>query len=170
MKTLDLDRLKALEKINPCPPAPWEPPVFEEIEIETDRDKAIKSASALRAAADMIVYSDASAQQGQLGAAAVTLGQIGIVEDSRTACVRSASHWSISPAELIGIHQATGLIASKWAQDQNQGSRRVISILSDSKCALQALARPCHRSRQQIVHAILKAVQELKINGIRIRL
>jgi hypothetical protein len=70
----------------------------------------------------------------------------------------------------IGIYQATRVIASKWAQDQYQGSNRVISILSDSKWALQALARPRHRSEQQIVHTILKAAQELKTIGIRIRL
>jgi hypothetical protein len=92
MKTMDLGRLKALEKIDPCPQAPWEPPVFKEIEIKTDQDRAIKNASALQAAANMIVYSDASAQQGQLEAAAVTLDQTRNIEDSRTADVGLASH------------------------------------------------------------------------------
>jgi tetraacyldisaccharide-1-P 4'-kinase len=38
--------------------------VFEEIEIEADREKAIKKVLARQAEIDLIVYSDAFAQQG----------------------------------------------------------------------------------------------------------
>jgi chaperone required for assembly of F1-ATPase len=61
---MDLDRLKAFKEIDPCPPIPWESSVFEEIEIEEDREKAIKEILARQAETDLMIYSDASAQQG----------------------------------------------------------------------------------------------------------
>lgn len=167
MKTMNLERLERLEVIDPSPRAPWEPPIFEEIDIETDREKAVKKALALKEEIDKVVYFDASAQQGQLGAAAVTLDCHENLKESRKACVGSASHWSISAAELIGIYQAIELIATKDISDQHP---RVVTILSDSKSALQALAKPSNRSGQQIVYTILKAVENLKSQNVGIRL
>jgi hypothetical protein len=40
MKTMDLERLDALETIDPKPLRPWSPPAFAEIRIDLDRDRA----------------------------------------------------------------------------------------------------------------------------------
>lgn len=75
MWTLDLTHLEALETISPAPLAPWRTPNFAEIEIEPDQKKAKEQTSAFQATSNIIVYSDASGQRNQLGAAAVSLDQ-----------------------------------------------------------------------------------------------
>jgi hypothetical protein len=55
MKTMDLERLDALEAIDPRPLAPWLPPAFEEIRIDSDRDRASNNATALMAAPGAVV-------------------------------------------------------------------------------------------------------------------
>jgi hypothetical protein len=61
MKTMGLERLDDLETIDPRPLAPWDPPVFEEINIDSDRDSASAKAVTLMATPSAVVYSDASA-------------------------------------------------------------------------------------------------------------
>ena len=73
LKTMDLGRLSAIETIDPRPLAPWIPPTFEEIEIDPDRDRASDKAAALAIESNTVIYSDASANQNHLGAAAVIL-------------------------------------------------------------------------------------------------
>ena len=70
---MDLDRLQALKTINPKPQPPWQTPAFIEIEIEPDRKKLQAESSTRQAAPGITVYSDASGQQDNLGAAAVAL-------------------------------------------------------------------------------------------------
>lgn len=73
---MDLDRLQALETIEPRPLAPWRTPAFTEIDIEPDREKAKDKTSARRAMAGISVFPDASGQNNQLGAAAVALDRV----------------------------------------------------------------------------------------------
>lgn len=73
LRTMDLDRLQALETIDPRPQPPWQTPAFMEIEIEPDREKAHAESLIRQAAPGITVYSDASGQQDNLGAAAVAL-------------------------------------------------------------------------------------------------
>jgi hypothetical protein len=113
MKTMDLERFDALETIDPRPLAPWGPPIFEEINIESDRDKASEKATALLVRPSMVIYSDASANQSHLGAAAVMLDQDQKIIESRQISIGSTKHWSIHAAELTGIYYAIGLISNQ---------------------------------------------------------
>ena len=70
---MDLDRLQALETINPRPQPPWQTPAFMEIEIQPDCKKAQAESLIRQAAPGITVYSDASGQQDSLGVAAVAL-------------------------------------------------------------------------------------------------
>ena len=73
LQTMDLDQLQALETIDPRPHPLWQTPAFMEIEIEPDREKAQAESLIRQAAPGITVYSDASGQQVNLGAAAVAL-------------------------------------------------------------------------------------------------
>ena len=172
MKTMDLGRLEALETINPSPLAPWAPPVFAEISIDTDREEASERAAALLDTPDMVVYSDASATGGQTGAAAVMLDQNQNITRSRQISVGLTTHWSIHAAELIGIHQAIEMITDQVSGGQIAGhlQGQTITILSDSQSALQAIARPSNKSGQHIVHSILEATKSLTAHNVRLRL
>ncbi|KAF4202410.1 hypothetical protein CNMCM8927_000222 [Aspergillus lentulus] len=147
MRTMDLDRLQALEKIDPTPLAPWRTPAFTEIDIEPDREKAKENASARQKAAGVTVLSDASGQQNHLGAAAVALDQDGNITQSRQISVdlteeaRDPRHWP-EPA----------------------------TILTDSMSALQAISNSWNKSGQRIIQAILQSVRELNTRGIPLRL
>jgi hypothetical protein len=58
---MDLKRLDSLETIDPRPLAAWDPPAFEEINIDSDRDKAAEKAAALTETPSIVIYSNASA-------------------------------------------------------------------------------------------------------------
>ncbi|KAF4191613.1 hypothetical protein CNMCM8694_001642 [Aspergillus lentulus] len=147
MRTMDLDRLQALEKIDPTPLAPWRTPAFTEIDIEPDREKAKENASARQKAAGVTVLSNASGQQNHLGAAAVALDQDGNITQSRQISVdlteeaRDPRHWP-EPA----------------------------TILTDSMSALQVISNSWNKSGQRIIQAILQSVRELNTRGIPLRL
>jgi hypothetical protein len=118
MKTMDLERLDALETIDPKPLRPWSPPAFAEIRIDLDRDRASDNAAALLAEPGAVVYSDASASQDHLGAAAVILNHIMEITDSRQVGIGMKTHWSIHAAELIGIYLAIELITDRKPRNQ----------------------------------------------------
>jgi hypothetical protein len=80
------------DTIDPTPLPPWREPAFVEINIEPDREKAKDKATALRATSGTIVYSDASGQHNQLGAAAVALDKNLRVVESRQICVELMKH------------------------------------------------------------------------------
>jgi hypothetical protein len=75
LRIIDLRRLQAPERIDPKPLAPWQEQPFVEIEIEPDREKAKERAATRRALPGITIFSDASGQQNQLGAAAVALDE-----------------------------------------------------------------------------------------------
>jgi ribonuclease HI len=172
MKTMDLRQLETLETINPAPLAPWAPPVFAEISINTEREEASERAAALLDTPDTVVYSDASATGGQTGAAAVMLDQNQKITQSRQISVGPTALWTVHAAELIGIHQAIEMIAEQVSEgqmvDRLQG--QTITILSDSQSALQAIARPSNKSGQHIVHSILGGAKSLTAHKVRLRL
>jgi ribonuclease HI len=172
MKTMDRERLSVLETIDYRPLAPWDPPAFEEIRIDSDRDRASDSASALATLPRTVVYSDASASQDVLGAAAVILDHSGNIAESRQVSVGPRKHWSIHMAELIGIYYAIDLIKTRTLGDQcmTATDESKITIINDSQSALKAIANPSNRSGQHIVYAILQAAQDLKAQGMSLRL
>jgi hypothetical protein len=158
MKTMDREHLSVLETIDYTPLAPWDPPAFEEISIDSDRDRASDSALALATLPSTVVYSDASASQDDLGAAAVILDHSRNIAESRQVSVGSKKHWSIHAAELIGIYYAIDLVKTRTLGDQyiTATDKSKITIISDSQSALKAIANPANRSGQHIVYAILQ--------------
>jgi ribonuclease HI len=146
--------------------------VFAEISIDTDREEASERAAALLDTPDTVVYSDSSATGGQTGAAAVMLDQNQKITQFRQTSVGPTTNWTIHAAELIGIHQAIEMIT-----DQVCGGRVVghpqghtLTILSDSRSALQAIAMPSNKPGQHIVHTILGAAKSLTAHNVRLRL
>ena len=95
LRTMNLERLDALETIDPSPLAPWDPPVFEDINIDLDRDEAEKKAMALMETPGIVIYSDASADQNCLGAAAVILDRDQMIIEHQKVSIGPKSQWSI---------------------------------------------------------------------------
>ncbi|BAE66183.1 unnamed protein product [Aspergillus oryzae RIB40] len=172
MRTMDLNRLQALETIDPTPLAPWRTQPFTEIEIEPDREKAKANASARQAMTGATVFSDASGQQNQLGAAAVALDKNQQILGSRQISIGSMSYWSVYAAELMAIYYAIGLVFQLAQKNQTTATttRGPATILSDSMSALQAIANAWNKSGQRILQAIHQAAGELKARGIPLRL
>jgi hypothetical protein len=70
---MEVDRLNALEMIDPRPLPPWRSDAFAEIELDHDRETARERAETARNTSNFVVYSDASGREGHLGAAIVAL-------------------------------------------------------------------------------------------------
>jgi hypothetical protein len=70
---MSLGRLDELEMIDPRPRPPWRTESFTEVEIGLDRETARERAETARTTSAIVVYSDAPAREGHLGAAAVAL-------------------------------------------------------------------------------------------------
>lgn len=172
LRTMDLTRLQALETINPTPQPPWRTPVFTEIKIEPDRDKAKDQASARQKASGIAVFSDASGQHNYLGAAAIVLDQSQNVVQHRKASIGSMEYWSVYAAELIAIYYAISLVLKIAMESRKDlvGTQEPATILSDSMSALQAISNTWNQSGQRIIQAIQQSAQELKTRGIPLRL
>jgi len=110
MKTMDLNRLNALETIYPKPLKPWDIPAFEEIKIDPDRERAIEDATGLLISSRTVVYSDSSVNQSYVGSAAVLLNHNKEIIDYRQVSVGPKTHWSVHVGELIGIYYAIELV------------------------------------------------------------
>jgi hypothetical protein len=138
---MDLCRLQALETINPKPLAPWREQLFIEIEIEPDREKAKESAATRRAMPGITIFSNASGQQNQLGAAAVALGEDLKVLESRQVSIGSMEHWLVYATELMVIYYAISLVyqISRKRRSGLGMVERPVTILSDSMSALQVI-------------------------------
>jgi ribonuclease HI len=173
MKTMALEQFNGLETINPKPAAPWKPPAFKEIDINPDREMAEKNAAALFANPHRVIYSDASGYNNQLGAAAVALDHNQNIVASRKTAVGSMAHWSIHIAKLIGIYYAISLalkVFHQTGQSTRPGTNEAITILSDSKSALQAIKNPRNTSGQRVIEVINQSAYELDSQGIPLRL
>jgi ribonuclease HI len=172
LRTMDLNRLQALEIINPKPQQPWQTPAFTEIDIEPDREKAMDKASARQKTAGITISSDASGQHNELGAAAVALDHNQKILHSRQICIGSMEHWSVYAAELMAIYYAISLAYQIAMENQDTPAIKLepATILSDSMSALQAIANMRNKSGQQIILAITQSARELKARGIPLRL
>jgi ribonuclease HI len=172
LKTMDLTRLQALETIDPRPQPPWRTPAFSEIEIEPDHDKAKEKALTRQKAAGITVFSDASGQHNQLGAAVVALDQNLNVIKSRKISVGSMEFWSVYAAELMAIYYAISLVyqLARMNQDTPTTEHEPATILSDSMSALQAISNAGNQSGQRIIEAIRQSARELKARKIPLRL
>lgn len=172
LKTMNLERLREIEMIDPTPLPPWRPEVFSKIEIEPDREAVIEKAEATRSTSDVVIYSDASGRQGHLGAAAAAIDEMQQTTDKVQIQVGSMDRWSVHAAELIGILYAINIInlvaVRRWTTSHSRV--RSATIFSDSMSALQAIQNPGNKSGQQIIHAILQAAKNTKTHGTAIRL
>lgn len=74
---MDMEQIQAVEKIDPRPLEPWRQSVFKDINIEIDRDTASQKADMLITTPEAVIYTDTSAKQSTLGAAAVMLAMTG---------------------------------------------------------------------------------------------
>ncbi|THC90426.1 hypothetical protein EYZ11_010103 [Aspergillus tanneri] len=145
MKVMAPGRLNHLETIDPKPLPPWEPDAFVEIYINLDGETAEQEARNLRATPGIVVYSDASGHDGQLGAAAIALDDNLTVKTDLRRLVLKLAH-------------------------KSQHSQQPATVLSDSMSGLQAIKNPSNKSGQRIIHAILRAAWELAARGIPLRL
>lgn len=77
---------------------------------QTERKQRNRPLHILQATSNIIVYSDASGQRNQLGAAAVALDQNQETIDSRQICIGSMEYWTVHIAGLIAIFFAISLV------------------------------------------------------------
>jgi ribonuclease HI len=173
MKTMRLGQFNGLETIDPKPTAPWKPPAFKTIDINPDREMARRDAAALLVNPHRVIYSDASGHDNHLGAAAVALDRHQKTVASRTTTIGPMAQWSIHIAELIGIYYAISLafrVSHQNEQPTRSGTGETITILSDSKSALQAIKNPSNKSGQRVIQAINQSAYELDSQGVSLRL
>jgi ribonuclease HI len=163
------DQLEELEIIQVCPREPWKALPFQTIFIDTNKDLAIQQVdqSALRDS-EVAVFTDASEIDGHLGAAAVVLDDDNIVRQTKRIGIGSNKHWTIHAAELIAIYYGIWT-AGEVQLGQGGQQKRVYTIFSDAKTALQAIENPSRRSGQHIVQAIIELACFLK-EGLQIEI
>ena len=106
LKAMDSQHIQALESMDPRPLKPWREPISDEIDIGTDREKATEKTEMLIDQPDMVIYTDPSADDDNLGAAVVTSGQHGNVMRSPRVGIRSTNPWFLHAAKLIAIYRA----------------------------------------------------------------
>ena len=80
--------------------------------------------------------------------------------------------WSVHVAELIGIFLAISSVLKVAHQHQRAVHSRatMVTILCDSKSALQTIQNPSNKSGRQIIHAVLQAATEIQAQGIALHL
>ncbi len=168
LKTMNVDRLNELEMIDPRPLPPWRSEAFAEINIEPDREVARQRAETVKLISDIVVYTDASGQDGHLGAAVVALDDDQEIVEARQTQVGPTDRWSVHVAELIGIFYAISVVfkMSRQRSAQTGGRSTTATILCDSRSALQVIQRPRNSSGQRVVHAILQAAAEVQATNI----
>ncbi|CEJ62503.1 hypothetical protein PMG11_11000 [Penicillium brasilianum] len=114
---------------------------------------------------DIVVYSDASAREGHLGAAVVALDDNLQVVESQQVQVGPMGRWSVHVAELIGIFYAISTVF-KIAY---QRAAKTVEKKQQRSCPT-ATQNPGNKSGQRIVHAILQAATEVQAERIALRL
>jgi ribonuclease HI len=121
---------------------------------------------------EAVIYTDASAKNSTLGAAAVMLDRHNDRQRTWRAGIGSAKHWSVHAAELIAIYHGVKMAQAEDTENPRGDPTcdRTFTIVSDSKSALQAIANPSTRPGQHIVHRILDLTQRLREIRIQIRL
>jgi hypothetical protein len=73
MRALEIGELEALEIIDPRPMEPWRKPVFDQVHIDHDKDKALEKVAHIMETLGKVIFTDASTKGSSLGAAAVML-------------------------------------------------------------------------------------------------
>jgi hypothetical protein len=171
VKTKDLEQAQELETIDLKLFKSWRQPVFDKIDIESDREKAVQKVTTLMNISEVVIYSDASAKKSNLGAAVVILDRQNNTQRSRQVSIGSTKHWSVHAAELIAIYYAIEMAESEPLENSHNTNfhDRAFTIVSDSKSELQAIANPSNKPGHHIVHGILNRAEQLK-GPVKLRL
>jgi ribonuclease HI len=121
---------------------------------------------------EAVIYFNASSKKSNLGAAAVILDRDNNIRRYRQVSIGLAKYSSVHAAELIAIYYAveTALGEQMENDHQNSSQHQIITIVSDSKSALQAIANPSNKPGKHIVHSILNITKELKEHQVKFRL
>ena len=165
-----VDELRTLELKDPRPPAPWVNTMFDSVDIAQDREQAERHLERALEDPSHVIYTDASARDSRLGAAAVILDHQHEIVQSTKMSVGRAQQWTIYTAELIAIHCALRMVAQQRQQLAEQSRSTSFTIVSNSKSALQALVKPSNRSGQHIVYDIIGITAELRRRNVGIHL
>lgn len=107
---------------------------------------------------ETVIFSDASANKSNLGAAVAVFDQHNNIQRFRQISISVAKHWSVHAAEPSTVCHAVDMVESVHLENNLEPSSQdqTFTIVSDSKSALQAIANPVNKSGQHIVHSILK--------------
>jgi hypothetical protein len=109
VKTLNEDQLEVMEPIDTCPSPPWQELPFARICAETDPRTAVEEVSEVMRDPTAAIYTDASAKDGNLGAAVIMLDASDMVCRARQIVVGPDWKWNVPSAELIAIYYAIDL-------------------------------------------------------------
>jgi ribonuclease HI len=171
-KTMNLRELETLEIIDPTPLEPWAQPSFDKIHITPDKEQALHEVAEMVDKGENVIYTDASAKDMNLGAAAVVGHQSIEQQRTRQIGIGPATKWTVHAAELIAISKATEVIEEDSVNETSESTEhgKIVTIVSDSQSAIQAVANPTPKSGQAIVHSITNRVSALRERRVKIQL
>jgi ribonuclease HI len=159
VRTLELDQLEDMETIGTCPLPPWEDPPFGLIQINTDQTTAKDQVLLATRHPHTVMYTDASARKGLLGAAVIMMDSMDNVCTAWSINVGPDWKWTIHAAELIAVYYAIEL-AMRVQRSASTQQPTTYTIFSDSKKALQAISHPSRKSGYHIVQSITRIAHE----------
>jgi ribonuclease HI len=136
IKSMALRELESLEAIDPTPLEPWSQSNLDGIRIEQDRDRALDAVAEMMDNGENVIFTDASAENSNLGAAVVMPYPSGPVSTWQIG-IGSESHWTVHAAELIAINKAIEIVGEQLVDDVHERNdhRRRVTVISDSQSA-----------------------------------
>lgn len=171
LRTLRQEQLAKLKTISTCPEGPWEDSPFDL--ICTDTDQTAAKEEVLKAMRDpaTVIFTDASAKDGILGAAVIMLDPSNNVCRARPIEIGPGWKWSVHAAEPIAIYYAVDL-AIHEQQNSSSPQPHTYTVFCDSRTALQAISnlsrKSGHHITQNITHITRQARNTFHIN-VRLR-
>lgn len=164
LKTFDREQLEPVEVIDPRPREPWQQGIFKHIEVDINPERAKQKAQIAIANPSLVIFTDGSALEENLGAAAVMLNSSGSPTRIYQTGVGSTQNWTIHCTELIAIHDAIHLATQEQLHKHQSGNPQIytFTILSDSQSALQALDNLRKRPEQSIINQIIDSALHVK--------
>jgi len=155
---VDLETLESMERIRPWVAPPWRVPT--KYRIAEDKDIALKEHDEIiKDPRLLIVYTDGSAINGKVGAAAV-VPSLGI---ERNSLVGNDTKATVYAAELHGLVLATSIAA------QHLGHRTSLVIFTDNQAAITSSSEPGTQSGQGILRILAIKMDLLRWSGIDVR-
>jgi len=150
-----------METIDTCPFPPWEDPSFGFICMDTDQTTAKEKVLTAMSHPDTVMFTDASARNGLLGATMIMMDSRDNVCTVWPINVGPDWKWSIHAAELVAIYHAIELAMQVQRSSPSQ-QPTTYTVFSDSEKALQALSKPSSKSGYHIVQSTTRIAHEAK--------